>query len=340
MAYLCKAQVFVESIEKNLQKFYSGSVTGSLPRFSFRQLEYFVAVAEAGTLAAAAERHHVSQSAISLAISDLERALDVQLLLRRKSRGTALTDAGREVLPQIRSLLSHAGEVQSTARSIGQSVAGELKVACYPTLTPFLMPEALSGFAALHPSVAVQLAEGSVSEIQARLLDGTCELALMYDLGIGPDIATRLLYEMRPYVLLPADHRLAAPGPIGLKELAGEPMVLLEMPPSAAMFREVLASAGVEPNVRFVTASFESVRSLVASGAGYSLLLQRPAADSTYAGPPLFYREISNDVRQVSVVLAHAAEARLTRRAQVFASFCVDRFGRSPRTKAGPRLVK
>ena len=99
-------------------------------------------------------------------------------------------------------------------------------------------------------------------------------------------------------------------------------MIMLDMPPSAAMFREVLAAGGVTPKVRFSTASFESVRSLVASGAGYSLLLQRPAPESTYAGPPLVYREITEDVRHVDVVLAHARNARLTRRAQAFADFC------------------
>jgi DNA-binding transcriptional LysR family regulator len=287
-----------------------------------RQLEYFVAVAEEGTMAAAAARHHISQSAISLALTDLERLLGVQLLMRRKARGVELTGAGRRILPELRSVLAHVGEVKSIARSLGQTVGGELILGCYPTLTPFLMPRVLRLFGSAHPSVTIQLREDSVAEMQSRLLDGTCELAFMYDLGISPDIATRTLYSVRPYVLLPEDHRLAQPGPIRLAELAGEPMVMLDMPPSMDMFRGVLAGAGVEPDVRFTTASFESVRSLVASGAGYSLLLQRPASESTYAGPGLCHRDIADDVRQIDIVLAQAREARPTRRAQAFAEFC------------------
>jgi DNA-binding transcriptional LysR family regulator len=176
----------------------------------------------------------------------------------------------------------------------------------------------------------VQLFEGSVTEMLGRLLDGTCEVALMYDLGIGPEIATSVLYSVRPYVLLSADHRLAAPGPISLTELRDEPMIMLDQPPSATMFREVLAAGGVEPKVRFTTTHFESVRSLVASGAGYSLLLQRPSPESTYAGPPLIYREIVEEVRTVEVVLVHARTARLTRRAQAFAEFCRSTFTRPP----------
>jgi DNA-binding transcriptional LysR family regulator len=291
-------------------------------RFSLRQLEYFVTVADEGTMAGAAARHHISQSAVSLAINELERALGVQLFMRRKARGIELTGAAREVLPEVRRLLEHAAEVQSTARSVGQTVSGDLVLGCYPTLTPFLLPEILRRFPAQHPSVTVRLFEGSVADMLGRLLDGTCEMALMYDLGIGPEIATTLLYQVRPYVLLPHGHRLATPGPIPLVELRDEPMVMLDMPPSATMFREVLAGAGVEPNVRFSSASFESVRSLVASGAGYSLLLQRPSPDATYAGPPLVHREIAGDVRTVDVVLAHARGARLTRRAHAFADFC------------------
>lgn len=298
----------------------------SATRFTLRQLEYFVTVADEGTMAGAAQRHHISQSAVSLAINDLERALGVQLFMRRKARGIELTGAAREVLPEVRRLLEHAAEVQSTARSVGQTVSGDLVLGCYPTLTPFLLPEILGRFPEQYPSVTVRLFEGSVAEMLGRLLDGTCEMALMYELGIGPQIATRLLYRVRPYVLLPRDHRLATPGPISLTELRDEPMVMLDMPPSATMFREVLASGGIEPNVRFSSANFESVRSLVASGAGYSLLLQRPSPDATYAGPALVHREIADEVRTVDVVLASARAARPTRRAEAFAAFCAAAF--------------
>src|SRR3954453_2103118 len=122
-------------------------------RFSLRQLEYFVTVADEGTMAGAAGRHHISQLAVSLAINELERALGVQLVMRRKARGVELTGAAREVLPEIRRLLEHAAEVHSTARSVGQTVTGDLVLGCYPTLTPFLLPEILRRFPVRHPAV-------------------------------------------------------------------------------------------------------------------------------------------------------------------------------------------
>jgi LysR substrate binding domain len=125
-------------------------------------------------------------------------------------------------------------------------------------------------------------------------------------------------------VLVAADHRLAAPGPISPRDLRDEPMIMLHQPPSADMFREAPATEGVQPLARHTTTHFESVCSLVASGAGYSLLLQRPSSQATYAGPPPGAPHDRRDVRQVDVVLAHDS-ARVTQRPPGFADFCTGR---------------
>jgi len=270
----------------------------------------------------------VSQSAVSLAISDLESVLGVQLFLRRKAKGVALTGAARTILPQIRSLLAQAEELHSTARSLGEAVEGTLLLGCFPTLTPFLLPPILREFPRRHPSVVIDLFEGAAEEMLQRLLDGRSEVALMYETGIAPDVAMTTLFTLRPYVILPADHRLAGQDePIALAELRDEPMVMAHMPPSHEMFDGVFGSAAVEPSVRFRTTTVEAVRSLVASGAGYSVVVHRPASTMTYAGPALKYREIADDVPGVNVALAHARSARLTRRARVFADFCREVLG-------------
>ena len=318
-----KAEVSEEEDEQNSSASYPRGMPPQISRLTLRQLEYALAVAEDGTMAGAGERLNVSQSAVSLAIAELERALGAQLFTRRKAKGVALTGVGRAILPEIRNLLAQAGDLQSTARSLGQSVDGTLALGCYPTLTPFVVPRILSEFPRRHPSVDIDLFEGAVDEIQERLLDGRCEVALMYETGILPEVSTTLLYTLRPYVILPADHRLARQDdPIALADLREEPMVMPDMPPSEDLYREILSSADVHPEVRFRTTTSESVRSLVACGAGYALVLQRPSPAMTYAGLPLKYREIADDVRGVDVVLAHAGAARLTRRARAFSDFC------------------
>jgi DNA-binding transcriptional LysR family regulator len=292
-------------------------------RVTFRQLEYALAVAEAGTMVGAAERLHVSQSAVSLAVSDLEKVLDVQLFMRRKAKGVALTSVGRTILPEIRRLVAQVDDLHSMARGLGETIEGTLLLGCFPTLTPLLMPRILSEFPRRHPSVHIELSEGPVEEMLQRLYDGRCEIALMYETSIPPEIATTVLFSFRPYLVFPAGHRFARQdGPIALADLRDEPMVMAHIPTSEDMFGAVFGSAGVQPNVRFRTSTAESVRSLVACGAGYSVMLHRPPRTATDAGPPLEVREIADSVPDVDVVLAHARSARLTRRANAFSDFC------------------
>src|SRR5919206_2671687 len=107
---------------------------------NLRQVESFVAAADAGTMTAAAERQLLSQSAVSLAIAGLERSLGVELFIRNRSRGLALTAAGRSFLPQARDLLAHAEDVRATAEAAGAALTGRLTVGCFRTTAPFLLP--------------------------------------------------------------------------------------------------------------------------------------------------------------------------------------------------------
>jgi DNA-binding transcriptional LysR family regulator len=293
-----------------------------LLRVSLRQLEYFVAVAEQGTMAAAAGRCLISQSAISLAVSQLERNLDVQLFLRQRSKGLTLTESGRRVLTDARRLLQQADELQATARNLGRELSGRLVVGCYSTLTPYLLPIALEAFKKAEPGIDIDFVEGSVAELHALLRSGACELALMFDIALEPDLVAATLYSVRPYVLLEAGHRLADRKAVRLADLAPEPMVMLDMPPSERYFLSMFAQAGVTPNVRMKTSSVEAVRALVASGAGYSVLLQRTAVMTSYTGRPFTTCEIEEYVSPVPIQLVHPAASRPTRRAEAFAAFC------------------
>lgn len=291
-------------------------------RVSLRQLEYFVAVVTNRTMAAAAAQCHVSQSAVSLAVTDLERSLGVQLFLRQRPKGLTLTPAGQQVLADARRLLGLADELQSNARSLGQDLAGRLVIGCYPTLAPYIMPITLDSFAGVHRSMEIEFLEGSVAEMHEWLLGGRCELALMYDIGVHSTLSVTTLYRVRPHIELPADHRLAHQHTVRLADLAGEPMIMLNMPPSEEHFRSVFTQAGVTPRVARKTVTVETVRALVAGGAGYSVLLQRPASLMSYGGQPFVICEIAEDVSSVAVQAAVATSAHPTRRAQAFIAFC------------------
>ncbi len=99
-------------------------------------------------------------------------------------------------------------------------------------------------------------------------------------------------------------------------------MIMLDFPPSRHYFSKLLAEAGVAPRIRHSTANFEMVRSLVARGYGFSMLIQRPVVEVSYEGLPLVTLPLAGPIDPAPVVLAWPVSARPTRRAQVFAAHC------------------
>ncbi|MGW2541124.1 LysR substrate-binding domain-containing protein [Kitasatospora sp. NPDC001574] len=311
-------------MEKNLKE------TAHLPRvlrppaFSLRQVLYFVTVAESGTLSEAATRLHVSQSGLSLAITELERALKVQLCVRRKAHGITLTPAGKQVLQQMRALLSQAEELESGASGPAGRLSGRLSVGCYLTLAPTVLPPLLQGFTNLHPMLTVDFTEGTQDTLQRQLFDGELDLAVLYDMDVAPELERAVLFTMRPHVLLPAGHRLANEPVMALHDLASEPMVLFEAPPSSHYTLLLCQAAGVTPVVRHRTRNFEMARALVGRGLGYAVLIQRPQNDRTYEGFHVVQKEIADlPDATMSVLLCWPKQIAQTRRAAEFVRYCL-----------------
>jgi len=299
--------------------------------FTLTQLRYFAAAAELGSMTAASRQLMVSQSAISTAVAQLEKELGVQLLLRHHARGLTLTAAGDEFYRELRSYLVHTTELAEVARSAGQALVGDLAVGCFTTLGPFELPRLLAACEAEHPGIRIAVVEEEHAALKQALRSGRCELALMYGYDLDDDIDHVRVGVAAPYVLVAKGHRLARRKRVALKDLADEPMVLLDLPHSGPYLERLVESAGFHPEIRHRTSGFETVRAMVANGQGWSLLNQRPASNTTYDGAEVVPLEISDRLEPVEVVLASMKGVRLTSRAQAFVRSSV----RETRKRAG-----
>lgn len=286
--------------------------------FTLTQLRYFAAAAELGSMTAASKELMVSQSAVSTAVAQLERELGVQLLLRHHARGLTLTAAGEAFHRELRSYLAHTGELAEVARSAGQALTGDLTVGCFTTLGPFELPRLLAACEVEHPGIRISVVEDEHAALKQALRAGRCELALMYGYDLDEDIDHVRVGVAPPYVLLPRAHRLAWRRKVALRDLAEEPMVLLDLPHSRQYLERLVASVGVRPSVRHRTSGFETVRAMVANGQGWSVLNQRPASNMTYDGAEVVTVEIADRVEPLEVVVASMRGVRLTARAQAF----------------------
>jgi DNA-binding transcriptional LysR family regulator len=285
--------------------------------FTLVQLRYFLVAAERGSMTEASAELHIAQSAVSAAIHNLERDLQVQLFIRRRGRGLTLTPAGERLQQQARDLLSRARDVEREARGDGETISGPVAVGCFVTLAPYYLPPLFSECTRRYPDIEIDAVEAETDQLVHALAAGRIDFALTYDLGLAAelDLRSETIARAPAYVIVPADHPLAGQGSVELTELSTEPLVLLDLPHSRDYFRSLVAATGTTPNVRYRTQSYETVRSLVARGLGYSILNQRPATSQTYGGGEIAELQLRCGGPPLEVKIASVGDMTQTARA-------------------------
>lgn len=280
------------------------------------QLTYFTECAKTLNMTAASQELHVAQSAVSTAITQLERSLGATLFIRQHSKGLILTPAGSTLLRDSQQLFSTLNSTIDSIRTDQSELHGQLTIACFNTLAPFLLPRLLGGLRAQHPGLEVIVVEGDHDECLAALRGGRAELALSYDLTVESGIDHTVVGEFRPHIIVHADHPLADHKRVPLAKLANDPFVLLDLPSSSDYFLGILRSAGIEPKLKYRSSSYETVRSMVATGLGYSILNQRPRISETYAGSRTVTVEISDPVPSLRVEVSSLSQVHRSARAR------------------------
>jgi DNA-binding transcriptional LysR family regulator len=291
-------------------------------RFTLRQLEYFVATCATGSITRAAESIPVAQSSVSAAIGQLEAALNVQLLIRHHAHGVSPTPAGRRFLVKAKALLRDANELERFAHELTHDLSGTLELGCLVTLAPLVTPRLCQEFLARHPDVELELSETSHVELLERLREGDITMGLTYDLELHDDIAFEPLVELPPYALFPRGHRLASKRSVTLRELADEPLVLLDLPYSRDYFHGLFAAKGLQARVAQRSTQPDVLRTLVANGFGYGIVNARPRIDRALDGSTLRTVRIAGSPRPMVLGLVSLAGARDSRVGAAFREHC------------------
>ncbi|MBO3676114.1 LysR family transcriptional regulator [Streptomyces sp. NEAU-YJ-81] len=191
---------------------------------SLRQFEYALAVAEEGSVTAAAERLHVAQPSVSQQIRGLERELGVELFARTPT-GLVPTVVGRAFLREAEAAVSAARRARATARAGADELVGELVVAVQMGFGTRQLPGALAALRRRFPRLEVTVfEEPSSAELERLGRRSVLDLALMAACEQTPDDAHHLGDE-EFVVVLGAGHRLLAADRVELRELDGEPWV-------------------------------------------------------------------------------------------------------------------
>ncbi|MEM6886897.1 MAG: LysR substrate-binding domain-containing protein [Pseudomonadota bacterium] len=283
-------------------------------RFTLRQLEYFVAVGEEGSIAQASARVNVSSPSISAAISQLEDEFGLPLFVRKRAHGLSLTQAGRQFLGKAQRVLAEAHALNRLADNISGNVQGPLKVGCLLTFAQVLLPSIRRRFEERYPDARVSQRESDQLDLIELLRRADIDIALSYDLEIPADLQFVPLRALPPYAMMAADHPLARKSSVSVAELLDHPMVLLDLPLSSDYFLSFFDQLGQRPQILERTRDMAVMRSLVANGFGYGIANIRPHSDVSPDGRALRFVPLEGAHRpmRLGLILPEGAESVLT----------------------------
>jgi len=237
-----------------------------------KDLRYLVAVADTRHFGRAAERSFVSQPTLSAQLKKLEEYLGVQLIERAPKR-VQLTAAGEEIVERARRILESSEEIVELARGHRDPLAGRLRLALLPTIGPYLLPNVAGRLRKQLPRLELMLYEYQTDPMLEKLHSGEIDVGILA-LPVAPDgLDTCELYKEPFMVAMPSGHRLAQRNTIKVDDLAHETLLLLE---DGHCLREqaldICASTDVHEKQNFRATSLETLRQMVASGVGITLL--------------------------------------------------------------------
>ncbi|HRO94987.1 LysR substrate-binding domain-containing protein [Citricoccus sp.] len=288
-----------------------------MPEVTLRQMRYFVAIVDLGSVTAAAAACHVSQGAASMAVADLEKAVGVTLLVRSRSRKVAPTAAGVEFAAHARTVLEQVEEAQEAVRDQGGAIRGLLRVGVSLTMSPRVVPPLIEHFTTEHPLVELSFVEGAPDALQEQLRAGRLDLALLYSWQTDPDLEQIQIASVRLHVMLPAGHRLADQDSVWLRDIVDEPAVLLDVPPTAERMITTVESAGLAIQVGWRSANMDTIRTIVGRGLGYSFANSIPATGATFDGHKVVYKPVADKTPANAIMAVVPAGQKLPRRVKV-----------------------
>ncbi|MGW7583272.1 LysR family transcriptional regulator [Kitasatospora sp. NPDC054768] len=251
------------------------------------QLRYFAAVADEGTFTAAAARLHVSQSGISTQVAKLERELG-QLLLDRAGRQVRLTPAGEAVLPLAKNALATLDAIQHTAAEFADAVRGRVRLGMITgcSIPPFL--DAVADLGRSHPGIELSLHEGHSEDLQAQVLAGSLDLALIGYAGeVFPGLEATVAIDEPIAAVVPVGHALDR-ARLRLADLRGEKILCLSPGTGIrAAYRGSCRRLGLDPRVDIEASSPVALLRLAERGAGVAVLSPSSAAGDGLRAVPL-----------------------------------------------------
>lgn len=272
---------------------------------TLRQIRHFIAVAETGSISAAAQAVFISQSTLTGAIQQLEEEIGVSLF-NRHAKGMSLTHQGHQFLRQAHLILATVDNAKRSLQQSTDQISGTLTIGVTSLVAGYYLANLLTRFQRAYPNVELRVMEDERPYIEHLLLNGEIDVGVLIlsNLEDRHALQTEVLTHSPHRLWLPARHHLLERDDISLADVAAEPLIQLNVDEMDQNAQRIWQHAGLRPQVSLRSASTEAVRSLVAAGLGVSIQPDMTYRPWSLEGDIIEARSVVDLTRTLDVGLA------------------------------------
>ncbi|BCK04173.1 DNA-binding transcriptional regulator OxyR [Vibrio cholerae] len=295
---------------------------------NIRDFEYLVALADHKHFRKAAEACFVSQPTLSGQIRKLEDEIGTTLL-ERSSRRVLFTEAGLQLVDQAKKILSEVKTFKDMANQQTGAMTGPLHIGFIPTLGPYLLPKIIPTLKERFPELELYLHEAQTSQLVRQLEEGKLDCLVLASVEETAPFKEIELYNEVMSIAVPCDHAWAARDEVDMLELKGK--TVLALGDGHCLRDQALGfcfAAGAKDDERFKATSLETLRNMVAAGAGITLLPELALPEDKTKDGVCYLRAV-NPVPSRRLVLAYRPGSPLRQRFEQLAEVIKDRLQQS-----------
>ena len=264
------------------------STVAGLPRIDVYTLRLFLAVAEEGSIARAAQRENIAASALSRRLADLERTLGAPVLMR-SARGIELTEAGKHVMERARRIATDLHRLVQDVWSISGAVVGTVRLYANPSAIVGYLPERLRLFSDAYPEVSIELTEQRSRDVIRACLDDRADVGVAVGMEVSNGLDSWRFASDPLIVLLPVGHALANMKHLKFVDVAESGLVTIQAGGALdQLLRGKAAVAKVNFKPKLSVDSFDAACRMVEAGLGVAIV--PTSAATAFAGTERFVR--------------------------------------------------
>lgn len=208
---------------------------------TLKQLRAFISVAKYQHFTMASQQLHISQSALSGLIKELETTLGFQLF-ERSTRQLTLSAMGEQLLPKAQRIINELSAFESEVITLNNLEQGQVRIAVSQQFSASTMPILIAKFKKIYPNIQITLIDCSVEAVISQVQNMEVDFGLGAERAFDDDISATFLFELPFYVVMPTNHPLATQAEIRWEQLLNEPIISLQGPFTQLLLQELPAN--------------------------------------------------------------------------------------------------